>query len=579
MRNQNTFGDKLMLFALARIFQRHVVVYGKNRCWCTIGTDKPINGDRLLKICQVHLVYIGENMYGELRRKPFASKRPQFMSAAPVYDTGEVDTSNNKTAALNLSQSAVIDINKEDGKHVPSHVHDHDYSKNGDNRRVTDSAEIPEFPEFANIGGSSSNSSPSPCDQPTSPTSPSSEIQSPAKQQTKTVSTDSDYDSDDTINYPPCETIQNNTGNGDDIDNALLATNDQSSVTVQVESENINSDKNMNATLRGINDCSLSDAMDVLGINKVNSNKNLISVNNRSANNTRGINECPTDNTSTMNGINTGNERDITGLNRAPVTGDNSKTDPKGINISGANSDNTGSMSINTETDLNDSSSKSEDTDSNNFVKNPVTHVHNLWKKDAVQRTWTVDVPKLSKTRLYELTHPPPNWDQIDPYSSLEETVDNEDECNPPPEETSNVNSSCYVLRERKLQNVKSSSRTRRVTSTMVSYKENSGSDSDYTPKPKRAKPLKNLREPSKDRLAAQRNVVLNRKDQGLPSIVDATNTTVTDNDPSVQVNAEKIEAPSSVDTLNPKSEIKNNKQDVKPVPDYTVMSSIHPRG
>ena len=223
MRNQNTFGEKLMLFALVQTFQRHVVVYGKNRCWCTIGTDEPINGDRLLEVCQVHLVYIGENMYGELRRKPFATKRPQFMSATPVYDTGEDDTSNNKTAALNLSQSAIIDINKEDGKRVPSHVHDHDYSKNGHNGRVTDSAEIPEFPEFANISGSSSNSSPSPCDQSTSPTGPSSEIQSPGKQLTKTVSTDSDYDSDDTINYLPCETIQNNTVNGDSIDNALLS--------------------------------------------------------------------------------------------------------------------------------------------------------------------------------------------------------------------------------------------------------------------------------------------------------------------------------------------------------------------
>ena len=72
---------------------------------------------------------------------------------------------------------------------------------------------------------------------------------------------------------------------------------------------------------------------------------------------------------------------------------------------------------------------------------------------------------------------------------------------------------------------------------------------------------------------------MLNRKDQGLPSIVDATNTMVTDNNLSEQVNAEEIEAPRSVDTLNPNSEIKNNKQDVKPVPDYTVMSSIHPRG
>ena len=114
----------------------------------------------------------------------YATKRPQFVSAAPVYDTGEEDTSNNKSVTLNLTQSAIININSEDDKRVPAHVHDHDYSKNG---KVISSTEIPEFPEFANIGGSS-NSSPSPSPSPSgvmsdhlsSPTSPSSGIQSPA---------------------------------------------------------------------------------------------------------------------------------------------------------------------------------------------------------------------------------------------------------------------------------------------------------------------------------------------------------------------------------------------------------------
>ena len=212
MKNQSTFGDELMLFALARTFQRHVVVYSRNRCWCTIGTDEPINGDRLLEVCQVHLVYIGENMYGELRRKPFATKRPPFVSAAPVYDTSEEDTTSSKSAALNLTQSAIININSEDDKWIPSHVHDHDYSKKG---KVSNSTEIPEFPEFANIGGSS-NSLPSPSpsggmsDHISSPISPSSGIQSPANKSEKTVSTDFDYNSDDTINYLPCEISDTN---------------------------------------------------------------------------------------------------------------------------------------------------------------------------------------------------------------------------------------------------------------------------------------------------------------------------------------------------------------------------------
>ena len=38
-----------MLYALSRTFQRHSVVICANRAWSTIGTDDPINSDRLWK--------------------------------------------------------------------------------------------------------------------------------------------------------------------------------------------------------------------------------------------------------------------------------------------------------------------------------------------------------------------------------------------------------------------------------------------------------------------------------------------------------------------------------------------------
>ena len=69
MKNNRNYGDPLMLYTLSRTFQRHSVVLCANRAWSTVGTDDPIDSDRLLEICHVKLVYIGHNMFGELREK------------------------------------------------------------------------------------------------------------------------------------------------------------------------------------------------------------------------------------------------------------------------------------------------------------------------------------------------------------------------------------------------------------------------------------------------------------------------------------------------------------------------------
>ena len=66
MHSDSVFGDELMLYALARTYQWHVVVFTSKRCWSTVGLDEPITGACLLEICEVHLLYIGQHMYGEL---------------------------------------------------------------------------------------------------------------------------------------------------------------------------------------------------------------------------------------------------------------------------------------------------------------------------------------------------------------------------------------------------------------------------------------------------------------------------------------------------------------------------------
>ena len=76
MKNNHNYGDPLMLYALSRTFQRHLVVLCANCAWSTVGTDDPIDSDQLLEICHVKLVYIGHNMFSELREKTVPSILP-----------------------------------------------------------------------------------------------------------------------------------------------------------------------------------------------------------------------------------------------------------------------------------------------------------------------------------------------------------------------------------------------------------------------------------------------------------------------------------------------------------------------
>lgn len=51
----------------------------------------------------------------------------------------------------------------------------------------------------------------------------------------------------------------------------------------------------------------------------------------------------------------------------------------------------------------------------------PIPCVEDIWKQDARKRKWTVSLKKLGSADIYELSCPTPKWDEIDPYSSLDE--------------------------------------------------------------------------------------------------------------------------------------------------------------
>ena len=145
----------------------------------------------------------------------------------------------------------------------------------------------------------------------------------------------------------------------------------------------------------------------------------------------------------------------------------------------------------------------------------PIPLVEELWRSEALNRKYSVPLNKLNKCEIYDLSHLPPNWDNIDRYSGLEEH--SEDDRNN--SKTSNVNDKHngppktefarepYHMKTRQKMTT-SLRKSDRGNSCIVKYAESEShsSDSDYEP---RSRPVRNsnvgLREPTQSRLRAQR--------------------------------------------------------------------------
>ena len=71
MARPDTAADELAIFALSKMYGKHTVIYNKARPWTTLDPPYPMTETELHDNCQIHLVYVGKDSYGILRRKPF----------------------------------------------------------------------------------------------------------------------------------------------------------------------------------------------------------------------------------------------------------------------------------------------------------------------------------------------------------------------------------------------------------------------------------------------------------------------------------------------------------------------------
>ena len=76
--------DELCFYALNIIFRRHTIAYTAYQPWCTIDMKPGFSSKKVLEACEIKLLYLGDNLFGELHRKPVGNL------LQPCIDFGEV---------------------------------------------------------------------------------------------------------------------------------------------------------------------------------------------------------------------------------------------------------------------------------------------------------------------------------------------------------------------------------------------------------------------------------------------------------------------------------------------------------
>ena len=66
MENLLTPCDELFVFALSKAHYCHTIVYNHKRAWCTIQCFEHLSEEALHAACNLHLIYLGQDVYGEV---------------------------------------------------------------------------------------------------------------------------------------------------------------------------------------------------------------------------------------------------------------------------------------------------------------------------------------------------------------------------------------------------------------------------------------------------------------------------------------------------------------------------------
>ena len=73
MRDTNCQCDEFMLYVLSRVHCCHTRVYTLKCPWSTVDSELMLTVNKLHSACDIHLVYLGSHIYGELHLLPMST--------------------------------------------------------------------------------------------------------------------------------------------------------------------------------------------------------------------------------------------------------------------------------------------------------------------------------------------------------------------------------------------------------------------------------------------------------------------------------------------------------------------------
>ena len=80
MSDEETPGDEIALYALSRMYNRHVIVYTKKYHWTTVVHRVDVPEEEVAGWCDIHLLFIKSYVFGEIKR----IRKPSVPSILPT---------------------------------------------------------------------------------------------------------------------------------------------------------------------------------------------------------------------------------------------------------------------------------------------------------------------------------------------------------------------------------------------------------------------------------------------------------------------------------------------------------------
>ena len=81
-----TTPDELCLYALSVIFRRHTIAYTAFQPWCKIDMKPGFSSQKVLEACKTKLLYLGDNLFGELHQKPVSNTAQPLVNLDELHE-------------------------------------------------------------------------------------------------------------------------------------------------------------------------------------------------------------------------------------------------------------------------------------------------------------------------------------------------------------------------------------------------------------------------------------------------------------------------------------------------------------